>query len=297
MAAITAQLVKELRERTGAGMMECKKALTETNGDIEAAVEAMRKAGLAKADKKAGRVAAEGSLAISLSNDGKIASLVEINCETDFVANGDEFQAFAKQVAELARTQNPADVDALNALEVEAGKSVDERRRELIAKIGENMTVRRFATVSTSAGILGSYLHGKKIGVIVEMEGGDAQLAKDIAMQVAATDPMAIDVADLPAEFVAKEKEIAMAKYADSGKPADIVEKIVSGALNKTFKEVTLLGQFFIKDDKKTIADLLNSNKAKVVRYTRFKLGEGIEKKDEVNEKEKKENKDRKSVV
>lgn len=281
MAAITAQLVKELRERTGAGMMECKKALTETNGDIEAAVEAMRKAGLAKADKKAGRVAAEGSLAISLSNDGKIASLVEINCETDFVANGDEFQAFAKQVAELARTQNPADVDALNALEVEAGKSVDERRRELIAKIGENMTVRRFATVSTSAGILGSYLHGKKIGVIVEMEGGDAQLAKDIAMQVAATDPMAIDVADLPAEFVAKEKEIAMAKYADSGKPADIVEKIVSGALNKTFKEVTLLGQFFIKDDKKTIADLLNSNKAKVVRYTRFKLGEGIEKKEE----------------
>ena len=279
--AITAQLVKELRERTGAGMMECKKALTETNGDIEAAVEAMRKAGLAKADKKAGRVAAEGSLAISLSNDGKIASLVEINCETDFVANGDEFQAFAKQVAELARTQNPADVDALNALEVEAGKSVDERRRELIAKIGENMTVRRFATVSTSAGILGSYLHGKKIGVIVEMEGGDAQLAKDIAMQVAATDPMAIDVADLPAEFVAKEKEIAMAKYADSGKPADIVEKIVSGALNKTFKEVTLLGQFFIKDDKKTIADLLNSNKAKVVRYTRFKLGEGIEKKEE----------------
>ena len=281
MAAITAQLVKELRERTGAGMMECKKALTETNGDIEAAVEAMRKAGLAKADKKAGRVAAEGSLAISLSNDGKIASLVEINCETDFVANGDEFQAFAKQVAELARTQNPADVDALNALEVEAGKSVDERRRELIAKIGENMTVRRFATVSTSAGILGSYLHGKKIGVIVEMEGGDAQLAKDIAMQVAATDPMAIDVADLPADFVAKEKEIAMAKYADSGKPADIVEKIVSGALNKTFKEVTLLGQFFIKDDKKTIADLLNSNKAKVVRYTRFKLGEGIEKKEE----------------
>ena len=279
--AITAQLVKELRERTGAGMMECKKALTETNGDIEAAVEAMRKAGLAKADKKAGRVAAEGSLAISLSNDGKIASLVEINCETDFVANGDEFQAFAKQVAELARTQDPADVDALNALEVEAGKSVDERRRELIAKIGENMTVRRFATVSTSAGILGSYLHGKKIGVIVEMEGGDAQLAKDIAMQVAATDPMAIDVADLPAEFVAKEKEIAMAKYADSGKPADIVEKIVSGALNKTFKEVTLLGQFFIKDDKKTIADLLNSNKAKVVRYTRFKLGEGIEKKEE----------------
>lgn len=276
--SITANLVKELRERTGAGMMECKKALVEAKGDIEAAIEAMRKSGLAKADKKASRVAAEGTLTIATSEDGKKATLLEVNCETDFVALGDEFQAFAKSVAEIALNKAPQDVEALIQEEIEAGKSVDERRRELVAKIGENIAVRRFTTFTTDDGILGSYLHGKKIGVLVEIKGGDAELAKDLAMQVAASDPKAVDAASLPHDFISKEKEIHQAKFAQSGKPENVIEKMVDGALKKLFGEVTLLGQKFIKNPDQTVEDLLKSKKATVVQYVRYELGEGIEK-------------------
>ncbi|SUO93126.1 translation elongation factor Ts [Suttonella ornithocola] len=276
--AISAQLVKELRERTGAGMMECKKALTETNGDIEAAVEHMRKAGLAKADKKAGRVAAEGTLVVSATDDAKVVTLTEVNCETDFVAMGDEFQTFAKKVADIARTKDLADVKALNAAEYEAGKTVDERRRELIAKIGENMNVRRFVTLKSANGIIGSYLHGKKIGVLVEVEGGDAELAKDLAMQIAAGNPIALDAQSLPQDFLDKENEIHRAKAEQSGKPANVIEKMVEGTMRKLFGEVTLLGQKFIKNPDQTIEDLLKSKNAKVVQYVRYELGEGIEK-------------------
>lgn len=278
MAEISAKLVKELRERTGAGMMECKKALTEVAGDIEAAVEHMRKAGLAKADKKAGRVAAEGTLVISSSADGKTATLLEVNCETDFVAMGDEFKDFAAKLADLAREKNLADVEALNAAAFEAGKTVDERRRELIAKIGENMNVRRFATIKSANGIVGAYLHGKKIGVLVEIEGGDAELAKDLAMQIAAGNPIAVDAASLPQDFLDKENEIHRAKAEQSGKPANIIEKMVEGAMSKLFGEVTLLGQKFIKDDSKTIEQLLKEKGAKVIEFVRYELGEGIEK-------------------
>lgn len=276
--SISAQLVKELRERTGAGMMECKKALLETGGDIEAAVDHMRKTGLAKADKKAGRVAAEGTLAISASADGKQVTLAEVNCETDFVAMGDEFQAFASKVADIAREKALENVEALSAAEFTSGVSVDERRRELIAKIGENMSVRRFVTLNTANGILGSYLHGKKIGVLVEVEGGDAELAKDLAMQVAAGNPIALDAQSLPQDFLDRENEIHRSKAQDSGKPANVIEKMVEGAMKKLFSEVTLLGQKFIKDPDVTIEQLLKSKGAKVIQYVRYELGEGIEK-------------------
>lgn len=276
--SISAQLVKELRERTGAGMMECKKALVETNGDIEAAVDHMRKTGLAKADKKAGRIAAEGTLVFSASADNKEITLAEVNCETDFVAMGDEFQAFAKRVAEVAREQGLTNVEALSAAEFANGISIDDRRRELIAKIGENMSVRRVITLKTAAGILGSYLHGKKIGVLVEIEGGDAELAKDLAMQVAAGNPIALDAQSLPQDFLDRENEIHRSKAQDSGKPANVIEKMVEGAMKKLFSEVTLLGQKFIKDQDITIEELLKRKNAKVIQYVRYELGEGIEK-------------------
>lgn len=276
--SISAQLVKELRERTGAGMMECKKALVETNGDIEAAVDHMRKTGLAKADKKAGRIAAEGTLVFSASADNKEITLAEVNCETDFVAMGDEFQAFAKRVAEVAREQGLTNVEALSAAEFANGVSIDDRRRELIAKIGENMSVRRVITLKTAAGTLGSYLHGKKIGVLVEIEGGDAELAKDLAMQIAAGNPIALDAQSLPQDFLDRENEIHRSKAQDSGKPANVIEKMVEGAMKKLFSEVTLLGQKFIKDQDITIEELLKRKNAKVIQYVRYELGEGIEK-------------------
>lgn len=282
MAEITANLVKELRERTGAAMMDCKKALVETNGDIEAAIEHMRKTGLAKADKKASRVAAEGALVVSASADNKQVTLLEANCETDFVAIGDDFKGFANRIVEIARTQNLASVDALNAAEFEAGTTVDEKRRALIAKIGENMNVRRFETLTSENGVIGAYLHGTKIGVIVEITGGDLDLAKDIAMHIAASNPQAIDASGLDAEFLAKEKEIQHARLEEAGqlknKPADVVEKILTGAMNKLVSEVTLKGQAFVKDPSVTVGQLLTQKKAEVVRYVRYGLGEGIEK-------------------
>ncbi|MDO5091483.1 MAG: translation elongation factor Ts [Cardiobacteriaceae bacterium] len=276
--SISAQLVKELRERTGAGMMECKKALQEVGGDIEAAIEHMRKTGLAKADKKAGRVAAEGALVVSASADNKVATLLEANCETDFVAMGDEFRGFASRLADIAREQNLDSVDALNASAFEPGVTVDEKRRALVAKIGENMSVRRFVTLKSESGVIGSYLHGQKIGVLVEVEGGDIQLAKDIAMHVAASNPIALDAASLPQDFLDKENEIHTAKAQASGKPANIIEKMVEGAMKKLFGEVTLMGQSFIKEPDMTIEQLLAKHNAKVIRFVRYELGEGIEK-------------------
>ncbi len=275
---ISAAMVKELRERTGSGMMECKKALTETNGDIEAAVEMMRKSGLAKADKKAGRVAAEGRIALAVSGDGKRGVLAEVNCETDFVAKGDDFVAFADQVAKAVLANAPADVTALEALSLGGAGSVDEVRRAMIAKLGENISVRRYAVVE-SAGVVGSYLHGTRIGVLVALEGGNEELAKDVAMHVAASKPMALDASEVPADVVEKEREIYKAQAAESGKPAEIVDKMVAGRVNKYMREVTLLGQPFVKNPDQTVEQLLKSQSAKVTRFVRYEVGEGIEKK------------------
>ncbi len=278
--AITAALVKELRERTGAGMMECKKMLVETDGDIEAAIEKMRKSGAAKADKKAGRVAAEGTIALAKSDDDKRAVLVEVNCETDFVAKGDDFKAFAADVANAALNSAVADMEALAAVELPGGASVEDTRRELVAKIGENITVRRFDRVETD-GVVGAYLHGSRIGVLVELKGGDATLAKDVAMHVAASKPECVSEEQVPAEVIEKEKEIFSAQAAESGKPAEIIEKMVNGRIAKFLKEITLVGQPFVKDPDQTVGKLLDSKGAEVVRFARLEVGEGIEKKEE----------------
>lgn len=279
MSQISAALVKELRERTGSGMMECKKALTETNGDIEAAVELMRKAGLAKADKKAGRIAAEGLIVIRAAADGKAIAMAEINCETDFVAKGEAFRTFAGNVAEQIVRAAPATLDDLAALPLADAASVEEARRELIARLGENINVRRFVRYGSSANTLNSYLHGGRIGVLVELAGGDAALAKDIAMHVAASKPLCVDAAQVPPEILAKEREIYAAQAETSGKPANIIAKMVEGRLQKYYEEVTLLGQRFVKDPDVTVGDLLKKAGATVIRFERFELGEGIEKK------------------
>jgi elongation factor Ts len=282
--SVTAESVRQLRERTGAGMMECKRALVETNGDLDAAAELMRKQGLAKADKKASRVAAEGVIATAASPDGKTAVMVEVNCETDFVARGDDFTGFAAAVAAAALAGNPADVEALSALAGTAGQSIDEQRRALIAKIGENISVRRFVRVE-SAGQLGSYLHGTRIGTLVALEGGDASLARDLAMHVAASNPRYLSSADVPAEDVAKERairiEISQNDEKNKGKPEQVLVKIVEGGINKWLNEITLLGQPFVKDDKLSVDKLLQAAKAKVSRFERLEVGAGIEKKQE----------------
>lgn len=277
---ITAAMVKELRERTGSGMMECKKALQETNGDIEAAVEWMRKAGLAKADKKAGRIAAEGLIVVERSADGKEAAMVEVNCETDFVSKGDDFRNFAKAVAQRVLQSRPADLEALLAmpLQEEGEVSVNTARQELIAKLGENMNVRRFVRYQ-SEGVVGFYLHGTRIGVLVDMVGGSEELAKDVAMHIAASRPVCVEEKDVPADMLAKEREIYATQAASSGKPANIIEKMVEGRLKKFITEVTLLGQPFVKDPDKSVGDLLKAAGATVVRFERFEVGEGIEKK------------------
>ncbi|MCE2872382.1 MAG: translation elongation factor Ts [Xanthomonadales bacterium] len=276
--SITADTVKQLRERTGAGMMECKRALVETNGDLDAAAELMRKQGLAKADKKAARVAAEGILALEKSADGRSAAMVEVNCETDFVAREPEFQGFCADVAKVALASRPASVEALAASALPAGGSVDERRRALVAKIGENISVRRIAMLE-SADHLGAYRHGTRIGALVAVTGGDAALAHDLAMHVAATNPAFLSVADVPADVVAKEREIETEKALAEGKPADIVAKMVEGRIRKTLNEKVLLGQPFVKDPDQTIEKLLKAAKAEVKSFQRFEVGDGIEKK------------------
>jgi elongation factor Ts len=280
--SITAAMVKELRQRTGSGMMECKKALVETDGDLEVAIENMRKSGMAKADKKAGRIAAEGIIKVATSGDGTITSVVEINSETDFVSKGDDFIDFASSVANTLVNNDVSGVDALNGTAV-VGESVtvDEKRRALIAKVGENINVRRFQTIKTAGTIVGSYMHGIRIGVLVELEGGSVKLAKDIAMHVAAIKPMCISEADVPAEDIEKEKEIFRAQALESGKPPEIVEKMIVGKVKKFLKEVTLIGQPFVKDGDVTVEQLLASNNAKVLSFVRFEVGEGIEKKEE----------------
>ncbi|MGE5624978.1 MAG: translation elongation factor Ts [Bacillota bacterium] len=276
---ITANMVKELRERTGAGMMECKKALTESNGDLDLAVENMRKAGLAKADKKAGRVAAEGRIAIEQSGDA--VAMIEANCETDFVANGDEFAGFATAVAKAVLASAPVGLDALNETKLASGDTVDTARRNLVAKIGENMTVRRIERYQAKGSTLGAYIHGTRIGVLVEMKGGTPVLAKDIAMHVAASRPLCVKPEQVSPEVLEKEREIIRAQSADSGKPAAIIEKMVEGRLKKFLAEITLLGQPFVKDPDQSVEKLLKSTGAEVVRFVRFEVGEGIEKKQE----------------
>ena len=280
--AITAALVKELRERTGAGMMECKKALVETDGDIDAAIEHMRKTGLTKADKKAGRTAAEGLVAIKTSNDGKQAAIVEVNCETDFVAKGDDFKNFVDAVAQRVLDNQPADVEALLAMSLsdDDATSIEDVRKTMIAKLGENMSVRRFELI-TGQGSLASYMHGARIGVVVDVDGGDETLGKDIAMHIAASRPVCVSENEVAQEDIEKEKEIFSAQAAESGKPADIIEKMVSGRIKKFLKEVTLLGQPFVKDPDQTVEQLLKGAGATVNSFVRFEVGEGIEKKQE----------------
>ncbi len=281
--AITASQVKELRERTGSGMMECKKALVESNGDIDVAIENMRKSGQAKAAKKAGRTAADGLIVIAASTDNKQASIVEVNCETDFVAKDDNFTSFADAVAECALADEVADVEALLNQPLHKGEetTINTAREALISKIGENMNVRRFARFESDNGRIVSYRHGVRIGVLVEIEGGNAALGKDIAMHVAATNPLCVDSDGVPAETLEKEREIYKAQALESGKPDNIVDKIVDGRVRKYLSEITLVGQPFIKDPDVTVEKLLANANAKVLRFQRFEVGEGIEKKTE----------------
>ena len=274
---ITASLVKELRERTGAGMMECKKALTENNGDIDAAAEWLRKSGLAKADKKASRVTAEGRVAAA-GNGGK-AVLVEINSETDFVAKDGSFVALCEAIAAAALASGAADVEALKSAKLASGETVEEARAAAIAKLGENIQVRRLVRVDGNNNVA-AYVHGGKIGVLVELAGGDADLARGLAMHIAAMNPPHNKAADVPAEFVAKEKEIELAKMSekDKAKPADILEKIISGKLAKIVNEVTLYGQPYVLDGDKTVEAVVKAAGADVIGFQRLVVGEGIEK-------------------
>jgi elongation factor Ts len=282
--AVTAEAVKVLRERTGAGMMECKKALVETNGDLEAAAELMRKAGLAKADKKAARIAAEGVIVIERSADAKRAVILEVNCETDFVAREKDFQSFASGVARVALAQRPADLNALQALPLEGGATIEETRRALIAKIGENIGLRRFALLDAPA-VVGAYLHGTRIGALVAMKSGDDAVAKDIAMHVAAINPAHVAASDVPADEVARERAIFIEQAKNdpksAGKPQEIVEKIVEGKVRKWLNEMTLLGQPFVKDDKQTVEQYLKKAGGEVIAVIRYEVGAGIEKKQE----------------
>jgi elongation factor Ts len=277
MADISAQLVKELRERSGAGMMECKKALVENNGDIEIAMEWLRKSGLAKADKKAGRVAAEGRIVAAQAAGSAV--LVEVNSETDFVAKDASFIAFSDNVANVALKSGVSDIDALKSAAYPGGGTVEEAAKTLVATIGENIQVRRMARVSND-GTIGSYIHGGRIGVLVALKGGSEDLAKGIAMHVAAMNPAYVRAEDVPADFLAKEKEIALSQMSDKekAKPAEILEKIVGGKVNKIISEVTLLGQAYVLDTNATVGDVLKKEGADVISVVRLAVGEGIEK-------------------
>ncbi|HTY48985.1 MAG TPA: translation elongation factor Ts [Steroidobacteraceae bacterium] len=277
---ITADAVKQLRERTGAGMMECKKALVETQGNLDAAAELMRRQGLAKADKKAARVAAEGVIVVERAADGRAAAMVEVNCETDFVAREADFRAFSQAVAAQALAARPASLAALLAQKLDSGETVDERRRALVAKIGENIGVRRYALLSSS-GAVAAYVHGTRIGALVALEGGSAPLAHDVAMHVAASSPKYLSQADVPAEAVAKEREILTEQARGEGKAPEIVAKMVEGRLRKSLGEITLLGQAFVKEPDLTVEKLLKNAKATVTAFERFEVGAGIEKKQE----------------
>ena len=278
MAQITAAMVKELRETTGAGMMDCKKALAATDGDKEKAIDWLREKGISKAEKKAGRVAAEGAVAAYVSEDAKIGVLVEINCETDFAAGNEQFRALEKKIAEHIAKANPADLDALSASELD-GKTVATLITEATATIGEKISLRRFVRYE-STGHIASYIHmGGKIGVLLDLTGGDAALGKDVAMQIAAANPLAIDRSGVDASALEHEKEVLRKQALEEGKPEKIVDKMVEGRINKYYKEVCLTEQIFVKDSEKTVADVLGD--VKVTAFTRYQLGEGIEKKQE----------------
>ena len=278
--SISADTVRQLRERTGAGMMECKKALVETGGDLDAAAELMRKQGLAKADKKATRIAAEGVIAVERSADGLAAAMVEVNCETDFVAREQVFRGFSKAVAARVVADRPQTLEALLQLRLEGEETVEERRRSLVAKIGENVGVRRFVVLA-SPQHLGAYTHGTRIGALVALQGGNAQLAHDLAMHVAASSPRYLSQREVPAEVIAKEREILTEQAKGEGKPPEIVAKMVEGRLRKSLGEITLLGQPFVKDPDTTVEKLLKSAGAQVTAFERFEVGAGIEKKQE----------------
>ncbi|MEE9334709.1 MAG: translation elongation factor Ts [Granulosicoccaceae bacterium] len=271
---ISASMVKELRERTGAGMMECKKSLTEANGDMELAIEQMRITGLAKADKKAGNTAAEGMVVIQVTADKY--SMVEINSQTDFAVKSDDFMGFANAVTEAVLNTQPASVDAISL----GGKELEVVRKELVAKIGENIQVRRFVCGDTTGGTISEYSHGGgRIGVVCEIEGGDASLAKDVSMHIAASSPVCIDETGVPADLLEKEKAILVAEAAESGKPPEIVEKMVAGRIKKYLADITLVGQPFVKDPDQTVGDLLKAAGATIKMFHRLEVGEGIEKK------------------
>ena len=276
--SISASMVKELRERTGAGMMECKKALQESNGNIDSAIELLRTSGQAKAEKKAKRVAAEGKIVIK--NNLENAVIVEINSETDFAANDSNFTDFANSIADVLLQNEISDINSLNDLKLSDNVSVEEARTNLISKIGENISIRRFDKIHQAINI-GEYSHGSRIGVIVSLDKSDPDLAKDIAMHIAASNPVCLDEEDVPEDLVSREKRIFLEQASSSGKPPEIIEKMVEGRMKKFFKEITLLGQSFIKDPDISIRDLLDQSEAKVQSFIRYEVGEGIEKKEE----------------
>ncbi len=278
--SIAANLVKDLRERTGAGMMECKKALVDSDGNIEAAIELLRTRGQAKAEKKAGRIAAEGQILTATSVKGDVTVILEVNCETDFVAKDDHFMRFASAATELAAREQPATVEALMALPVAGGQTLEEARRDLVAKIGENIGVRRFEFVRPK-GKLGGYFHGTRIGVLVDFEGGDEELGRDLAMHIAASNPRYLSPDDVPEDLRANERRILTEQAAGEGKPPEIVAKMVEGRLRKYLNEIALVGQPFVKDPDTSIAKLLKDRGARVHRFVRLEVGEGIEKKTE----------------
>ena len=276
--SISASMVKELRERTGAGMMECKKALVETDGNMDSAVDLLRKSGQAKADKKSGRVAADGRVVIKAN--GSTAAMIEINSETDFVAKDENFVAYAEAVAESVLNGSAGSVEELAEVSLTDGRTVEVARTELVAKVGENISVRRFERLE-AADHLGSYSHGARIGAIVSLKGGNDELARDVAMHVAATNPVCIDEDGVPADTLERERRIFAEQAAESGKPAEIIEKMVTGRVAKFLKEITLVGQPFVKDPDVTVGKLLSGAGAEVTAFVRFEVGEGIEKKEE----------------
>ena len=278
---ITAALVKDLRKRTGAGMMDCKKALVETNADLEAAIDLMRASGAAKAAKKAGRVASEGLINVAISDDNKSAIILEVNSETDFVTKGQSFIDFVSALGKIALKNKPESVETFLALTLDSGETVDEAREDIVAKIGENITVRRVQNVSTENGVLGAYKHGDRIAVLTVLSGNDAALAKDIAMHIAASRPECISEEQLSNELLEREKAIFIGQAKESGKPDNIIEKMIVGRMKKFVNEVTLYGQAFIKDPDTSVGELVKSKNVEVESFVRFEVGEGIEKKED----------------
>ncbi len=279
--AITATLVKELRQRTDAGMMDCKQALTETNGDMEAAIDLMRTSGAAKAAKKAGRVAAEGLVKINMSTDKKTVTILEVNSETDFVTKGDAFIGFVDMLGTLALKTTPANIKEFLSQTLDNGDSLEKAREDIIAKVGENIAIRRVQTITTDNGVIGTYKHGERIAVVTALEGGDEALAKDIAMHIAANKPECITEAELSTDLLTREKTIFIEQAKESGKPDNIIEKMIVGRMKKFVNEVTLYGQSFVKDPDTTVGKLAQSNNAQVKSFVRFEVGEGIEKEEE----------------